>query len=237
MPEGNNEIDIRLHLELSRVYLKAEHYLDALKEIDAALSLAPHFADLNFEAGVVHGQLGHHEQAIQYYERALDANPTYIEARINLANALFEQHRVEEATHHQKLVHYVQEHKGLLYGIYGPRLANAHAVVGDLYVEMGMFREAADEYARAVRIAPRFHDIVLKLAQAYIEVGELDAARSALESIIQKEERHRTDAARLLGTILMKLGKREEALAVWKGVLSEAPEDAETLALVQRAQH
>ena len=85
------------------------------------------------------------------------------------------------------------------------RLANAHMGLGDLYLEAGAPTQAAEQYRTALTMRPRFHDIRNKLAQALLQLGELDAAGHELEPVLQGNPRFL--AARLnLGLVHFRRG-------------------------------
>jgi tetratricopeptide (TPR) repeat protein len=236
MNTEDNKQRINLHLELGRAYANAEQYPEALEELQYALEAAPDFADIHYELGVVLVCTGAYDRAVEQFNAALEINPNYLEARQSLANVLYEMGRQEEAAHHRRLLQYVQSHKGQLFGMYGGKLANAHASVGDLYAEIGMFQEAALEYEKAVQIAPQFFDIVLRLARAYMTLDELEKAESTVERVISRDSRFRFQATRMLGSILQLKGEPDKAIKVWKMLLEKRPDDPETMAMLRQAE-
>src|SRR5690606_15017830 len=95
------------------------------------------------------------------------------------------------------------------------RLANAHAEVGDLYQEAGAPMEAAVQYRRALEMRPRFHDIRNKLAQALLQLGDLDSAIEQLQLALEGNPRY-VPARLNLGLAYYRKGRIEDAEREWQ---------------------
>ena len=218
--------DIQLHLEMARAYLRRGRKEDALREFKAALALAPDYADIRHEIGIVYAITGKHEKAIEYFKSSLELNPNYLEPRLNLAITLSDMGRDEEAMMHFKKAKELEKSAGFIFGAAGSRIANAHATVGDLYCDIDAFDQAIEEYQKGVIIAPDFLDIAFKLAKAYLAKGNLSKAEETLEKIFTKDPNYK-EAARLLGSVYLKQGMKVKAKIIWQKLLDENPDDTE----------
>jgi Tfp pilus assembly protein PilF len=87
--------------------------------------------------------------------------------------------------------------------------------VGDLYLEAGAPTQAAEEYRTALTMRPRFHDVRNKLAQALLQLGDLDAAGAELQTALAGNARFL--AARLnLGLVHFRRGDYAAAAREWE---------------------
>ena len=87
----------RQHQVLGRDYFDRGQYAEAVREIEEALRLVPDFPDLHNQLGLALGMSGERERSVAAFRRALELNPNYLEARLNLAIVYNEMGRYEEA--------------------------------------------------------------------------------------------------------------------------------------------
>jgi tetratricopeptide (TPR) repeat protein len=73
-----------MHAETSHAYLDAGMTVEAISELEKAVSLCPTFADLRTRLGVLYRDAGDLQKAREQFEAAKDANPKYLQARIML---------------------------------------------------------------------------------------------------------------------------------------------------------
>ena len=181
--------------------------------------------------------LGEPERALEHFDRALAANPGYVEAHINRALTLNELGRFEEAREAFELAGQHEQHSGGEFPAAATaRLANAHAAVGDLYVHTGAHLLAAEQYRRALELRPGFHDIRNKLAVCLMEVGDLQGATAELQQVLDANPRF-LDARMNLGLAYYRSGLLGDALREWELSAQQAPEHPQVrayLALVER---
>lgn len=197
---------------------RAQKYFLELVEKDA------HFADVYNMLGVINHNSGQFNDAVEYFERALKLNPKYTEALLNLAVLYNDLGEYQKA---RKLYNKVQlkskEHKGSKMDPFiRAKLANQHADVGDVYEGIGFYKEAAEEYKKALKLAPSFHDIRCKLAICLREQRKFaDATRELKKAIKDNPKYHYAQIQ--LGVTQYASGKTEEALKLWKNVLKKVP--------------
>ncbi|MBN2364500.1 tetratricopeptide repeat protein [candidate division WOR-3 bacterium] len=228
---GSKQADILLHIEMGKAYLRRGRREDALRELKTALALAPDYPDLHHEIGVVYALTGNYEKAIEFFKKSIELNPKYLEPRLNLAITLSDAGYDKEAIEHFKAVKDIEKNSKFLFGAAGSRIANAHAYTGDLYFDVEAFDSAINEYKKGIEIAPDFLDIGLKLSKAYIAIGDFSSAEIQLLAILKKDPNFR-DALRILGSINLKMGKKDKAKAIWTKMLIENPEDNEAQVLL-----
>lgn len=207
-------------------------YAAALADFRDVLAERPEFADVRHLTGVCLSFVGQPEAALEEFDRALELNPGYIEAHLNKALTLNELGRFDEARAAFEAAWQAEQKSG------GPfsspvtaLLANAHAEVGDLYMEAGDPRKAAEQYRSALEMRPRFADIRNKLGKALLEAGELEQAESELGTALQDNPNF--VAARInLGLVKYRRGAKDEALRDWETALQAAPGNAQARAFL-----
>lgn len=220
-----------------RQAFERKDYSAALEYFEAILAENPEFADIRHFAGLCLVFLGRPEEALEQMQAALVVNPGYIEANINCALVLQELGRYEEArTAFERASEYEQRNHGRFPAAATARLANAHASVGDLYMETGAPGEAAAQYYMALELRPQFHDIRNKYATALLGMGRLDEAVQQLGRVLEGNSHF--IAARLnLGLALYRQGSVHAAAAEWETCRAQQPAHPQVrayLALLER---
>jgi Tfp pilus assembly protein PilF len=209
----------REHYE-KREYDKAEHFL--LKVIAQG---GNRFADVHNMMGVIHHDKGRLEEAREEFKRALDQNPNYTEAALNLAVTYNDLGEYEKAQHVYRGA-MVRDSRGPdeVDGFAKGKIANLHAELAQAYLDVGMPNEAVQEYRDAIRLCPQFADLRVKLANVYRQMNDLVAARYELEEAIRV--RPRFNPARIaMGVLLLVCGQRQKAIEQWEQVLNVEPEN------------
>ena len=219
-------------------------YAGALTDFQEVLRRNPRFADIRHLTGLCLSFLGHPDAALQQFNEAIGDLPAavpalvrYIEAHINRAITLNELGRFDEAqVAFSQAADLETESEGLFPAAASARLANAHAQLGDLYLEAGAPTEAAEQYRRALELRSHFHDIRNRLAQALLQLGELTAAAAELQAVLAANPRFL--AARLnLGLVYFRLGQVSAAAREWEAARQQQPANPQVrayLAMLER---
>jgi tetratricopeptide (TPR) repeat protein len=209
----------REHYE-KREYDKAEHFLSKVIEQGGT-----RFADLHNMLGVIHHDKGQLEQARDEFRRAVELNPHYTEAALNLAvtyNDLGEYEKAQQVYRSAitRDVRGAEEIDSFAKG----KIANIHADLGQAYLDVGMPNEAVQEYRNAIRLCPHFADLRVKLANVYRQMGDLVAARYELEEAIRVRPGY--NPARIaMGVLLLVSGQRQKATTLWEEALRLEPDN------------
>ncbi len=206
------------------VVLGREHY--AKREFDQAERmlrdvLAEHdkYADVHDMLGVICHSRGNFVAAEHHFERALELNPSYTEAALNLAVTYNDRGKYDKA---KEIYAKIKAGPAGLGPSLDPfargKIANMHAAVGEAYADAGLAREAILEYQSATRLCPEFSDLQVRLAALHRQVGDLPAAKASYEAALAARDAY--VPARLgLGITLFSMGDTTAAEREWKRVL------------------
>lgn len=152
------------------------------------LSTKPDFADIRNKMGIIYHQTNRRELAVRAFEKAIELNPGYTEASLNLAVALSEHGDYEKAREvFEKAARFTgqaaaapvdktKSAKPAVDPFVKGKLADEHLRLGKLYYGMGLLDEAIDEYQKALRLAPTFADIITQLGIALRDQGKQNEA-------------------------------------------------------------
>ena len=231
--------EIQLLIQRGKQSFEQRDYAAALTDFQEVLRRNPRFADIRHLTGLCLSFLGHPDAALQEFNQAVALNGRYIEAHINRAITLNELGRFDEAQlAFAQAAEFETESEGFFPAAVSARLANAHANLGDLYLDAGAPTEAASQFRSALAIRPHFHDIRNRLAQALLQLGELNEAAVELQAVLSANARF--IAARLnLGLVFFRLGHTEQAAHEWEIARQQQPANPQVRAylamLEQRA--
>lgn len=201
-----------------REYDKAERYLkEALSHTDL------HFADVYNMMGVIYHDRGRFLDAQASFEEALQVNPHYTEAALNLAVTLNDLGRYDDAKRIYQAISLREEGKKDPF-VKG-KLANLHAELATAYRDANMLPDAIVEYRKALLLCPQFADLRLKLSQVYLQKGDIPAAKFELEEAIAQRPNH-VPAYIALGVLHITQGSPELAKRSWEHALKIDPENA-----------
>jgi len=204
----------------NREYEKAEPFLLKVAETEGG------FADVMNMLGVIHHDRGQVVAARGYFEKALELNPRYTEAALNLAVTYNEQGMYDEArrVHEHAMSLQSSEGKHVIEPFARGKLSNMHADLGQAYAELQMFDKAITQYREALDLNPSFADVRTRLGQLLKDCGRFDDAQVELERV--KRERPGYVPARIsLGAVYFAKNDKSTAKGEWTEVLAIDPEN------------
>jgi len=222
----------RQHQVLGREYFERGLYPDAVREIEEALSLVPDFPDLHNLLGLALGMNGERERSVAAFRRALELNPNYLEARLNLAIVYNEMGRYDEALEEFAVAPPRDpDHENLSPDVRS-FLADSHVLLGDAYRDLGMPVDATQEYRKALKVAPQFLDVKNKLGSVYCGMGLYSDAEEELRSALAQNPRY-VEARATLGLVYYRSGRRHRAREEWEACLAEREGDVRSRAYLE----
>ena len=203
----------------AREYDKAERYLAQVVQEHQTL------ADVWNMLGVIYHAQGRFQVARQAFEAALAQNPGYTEAALNLAVTCNDLGAYGDAREiYMRAIARSHAEPRALDPFARGKLANMHADLGAAYASVGFHAEAAREYQKSLELSPAFVDLRTRLAGVLRDAGDLPGALRELD-IVKTTHPNFVPARLARGTLLLALGRRDDAIREWEGVLELAPED------------
>jgi tetratricopeptide (TPR) repeat protein len=144
------------------------------------LSMNPNFADIQNKMGIIYNQTNRLELAARAFEKALKLNPGYTEASLNLAVTYSDLGKYDKAKEISERAASFTSTTSASQQSIDPfvkgKLADEHLRVGKLYYGMGLLDDAIEEYRKALRLSPKFPDIITQLGIALRDKGKYDEA-------------------------------------------------------------
>lgn len=194
------------------------------------------FADVFNMLGAISFSKGDHAAARKRFQEALDINPRYTEACLNLAvtmNELGDYGSGEAAFNRARTASLVEQ--GTLDPYVKGRLANLHADIGEIYHGLGLHEEAVTEYLKALSLGPSFPDLRTRLGVLYRDMGEHDKAVQEFTRVKRDHPAYST-ASIQLGISYYSRGQVELAVDEWNSILSKDPGNPKALMYLKLAE-
>jgi len=208
-------MDIGSLLAQSRGLLDAGRHAEAVRCLETAVRRQPTFPDLHNQLGLALSMAGEPLRAESHLARAVELNPNYAEAHLNLAILLFERNAYNAARDH--LREFDRIVRGNAPGFPDPALddlARRHAELAERYRLYGLLQEAEEQLVAAVRLRPAYGDLRLRLVRVLFERAKLDAAAEQVEMLLRQRPDYQ-DAQLLRGHIELARGNPAGARAAW----------------------
>jgi len=122
---------------------------------------------------------GNFRQAAAYFKRALEINPNYTEASLNLVIAYNDMDEFKKAREVFSLAaQRAHPTPAAIDPFIAGKIANEHYKIGNIYLDFGLNDEAIEEFNKAIKLFPRLPDVHTKLGMALRNKGRLEDAIS-----------------------------------------------------------
>ena len=167
--------------------LAERDYAEAAVLFEEFLSAVPGRADALNALGVALYHLGRYQEAEQRYREALDVDPLYVNALVNLAALLQGSPETAEPLLRQALK-------------INPKYPGARAILGIMLLSSGNDREAKLAFRKAMKVSPKDPVALLGLAQIARVEGRFDEAESLLKRTLEVSPKMPTAWAALNAT-------------------------------------
>jgi tetratricopeptide (TPR) repeat protein len=201
-----------------REYDRAEHVLRQVIE------RTDRFADVYNMLAVILHERGDFVGAERHFERAVEINPNYTEALLNLAVTYNDLGKYEAARKVYAKIRREDGQTGVLDPFIRGKIANMHADLSQAYADAGCKPEAIEQLKRAIELCPTYADLQTRLGSLYRDTDNFALAREHYEAARASNPKY-APARILLGVTLLSLGEIDEAIAEWTEVLAVDPEN------------
>lgn len=155
-----NYADLRYHAAVACRKLK--DYEAAEEHLHEALTINPRFARAVYEQGLLTYEQGNHDMGLKRLQQALSLEPSFRNEKFSRA---LQQH--EKGQHERALATFeavVEEESPVA----------VHARVADALYKRGLFLQAAEEYEKAIQLAPTYADLRCHYGLALHALGRID---------------------------------------------------------------
>jgi tetratricopeptide (TPR) repeat protein len=228
---------LKEQLLLGREHFNKREYDKARELLREVVTRADHFADIHHMLGVIAHSDGEFIEAQVHFERAVEINPNYTEAQLNLI-VIYNELGMYDAARRLYATIRSREQDGRSIDPFAMgRIANMHADTSQAYLDAGMVPEAIRELEKAVVLGPRFADLRTRLGVLYRDSGDKRRARQQFEAAIEANPRY-GQARIMLGVLLLSAGDIDPAVAEFEEVIANDPENrsARTYLRIARTQ-
>jgi tetratricopeptide (TPR) repeat protein len=215
----------------AQLYLRLGRFDAAEKLLKATLSELGSVSNVHNLLGLTYYKQSKFAEAIVEFNRALSANPEFVEAGLNLAATLCDVSRYEDAAAIFAQLQARITHRKKLPPLILGRIANLHVESGRAYEDCSMYSDAVQEYRRALSLFDRMSDVRLRLSRLYVKLGQMDKAHRELEQLIKLDPEN-SEAHTLLGLIYFKLQKLDFAKVHWREAQKIDPFDSASRGLL-----
>jgi Flp pilus assembly protein TadD len=144
----------------------------AAELFDEFVSLVPGRADVLNALGVALNRLGRYQEAEQRFREAIDIDPEYADALVNLASLLQANPAAAEPLLRRALK-------------INPKYPGARAILGLMLLSSGQEHEARIAFRKAQKVSPRDHVALLGLAHIARVEGRFEEAESLLKRTLE----------------------------------------------------
>jgi len=200
-PPAVKKAKLQLPLQVRPFDTKIEKE-DLLARLDKALDTYEKKAPIHYVLALTYSELLQTEKALAHFRDCLKLDPNNVSAIADYSKQLTQLGKYPEVV--ELITPRIKA------GSNEPRI---HAELGNAYLQSGEIEQACSVLENAVRLFPNDGTILLRSAQAEVQRGNFEVAEKNARAALSVGEKS-DGTYMVLSTALIRLGKREEALAV-----------------------
>jgi cytochrome c-type biogenesis protein CcmH/NrfG len=186
--------------------------------------------------GTIYYDQGKFNKAVRAFRRALELEPTFTDASVGLSIILNDIGKYEEG---RKVFEEARELLARQTAQDDPyvneKFSIKHDELGEMYFHHARFKDALDQYYKALALSSRKPELTLKVVECYMRLDESDKALKELRGLV-KEYPGFLSARIRLGRILFDIGDVQNAIEQWEAVVERDRTHAEAQRLLRQAQ-
>lgn len=205
---GASQSRFQSHIDRGKAYFADEKLAKASVEFRNALQIEPQSAEAAYLTGRVQELRGQYDEAVEFYQSAIESDPGFDPARASLAKTLILGGAFERALHviepgldkhpdnpdllaaRAAARHEVRDEEGALADAHravqiAPRNENAVSILAGLYQANGDYPKALDVVNAAVRLSPDSVDLHQTLAMLDVAIGKHVEAQEQLRRAVE----------------------------------------------------
>lgn len=212
------------------------HYAQAEPILNQLQLQMPKNPEIYQMLATIYYSSGQFNKAIKTFKRALEIDPHYTDASVGLSIILNDLGRYDEGKkvfiEAQSLL---DQRKGSQDPFIEEKFAAKHEELADLYFQYKRYNEAVIEFLKAIDLSRRKGELVIRLSEVYLQMGQKEKAiRDLKRLILDQPDCH---AARIkLGLIFYNNNNIAEAVEQWEAILVREPRYGDALKYLKMAQ-
>lgn len=236
------------YLERGKEYLTQQNYDKAVIEFKNALQIDPKYAEAYFLFGQAEEALHNYQQAYGLFHTAVELNPDYFAARVELARYFILGGDLAKATEQIDAVLKKQptnsdallvkaaiaeregkdedaiKQAGELIKT-APSETGAYALLADIYFKQQKLENSIEILRQGITANPKDVSLHMSLATVYVKQGENDKAAEMLQECVTLEPQNLQWRVNLAG-FLMRTNQLDKAEKVLRTAIEQDPKDA-----------
>lgn len=186
--------------------------------------------------GTIYYDQGKFNKAIRAFRRALELEPTYTDASVGLSIILNDIGKYEEGRKvfdeaRELLARQTSQDDPYL----NEKFSIKHDELGELYFHHTRYKEALDQYYKALALSNRKPELTMKIVETYARLQEPEKALKELRGLIKDYPGFLSARVRL-GRVLYDMSDVEGAVEQWEAVIQREPGHSEANRLLRQAQ-
>lgn len=186
--------------------------------------------------GTIYYDQGKFNKAIRAFRRALELEPTYTDASVGLSIILNDIGKYEEG---RKVFDEARELLARQNSHDDPyvneKFSIKHDELGEMYFHHNRYKEALDQYYKALALSNRKPELTMKVVECYSRLQEPEKALRELRNLIKDYPGFLSARVRL-GRIMYDTGDVEGAIEQWEATVQREPSHSEANRLLRQAQ-
>lgn len=236
--------NLKNRYQLAKNLRKEGEFAASAYEFIQAAAEASIKEDCFVQTGDLYTILGNHQQAVDYYKKALNSNNKNADTHLKLAKAYDELGEANLAnTEYNYTLAQVDNNMPLLLELESiwikkignsPNNAEAHTNLGAVYQKLGDNTKALEEYAKAKTLNPRNLTTRFNIGTLYQGQKEYNLAINAYDDVLQFDPKN-TSARYYKAICLSELKQFDKAVQEYKKLLAIEPNNAEVRKLMFEA--
>lgn len=203
--------------DLGVIFMQSKRLDEAAEVFERAAKLAPRVYLPRLNLGIIRTKQARYKEAIEVLDKLHKENPTFIEVRAPLADALMAAGRLDQAESHLRAA--LAEGK-LDRGAEG----NARYLLGLLLNRKQKFGEAVQELGSAAKLLPSGSRIRFQFGAALLQMKRYDEAERELQEAYRLSGPELGAAQFLLGEIYFLTKRYDNAMRAFEQYLVDVPE-------------
>lgn len=200
------------HFSLAYALLEQERTEEAISEFYTGLQLSPKDYKGWYQLGRAYDKKGEFEQALKAFTQCLQIKPSFTDARFLQAMSYAKTGKLKEAE--ATLVEFLQAN---------PKLDNAWNNLGNIQFLNKNYAAAESSYQKAAELSPQRGDILMNLANLYLEQQKVTEGLGYLERAARLKGTD-VDLWYQLGSICELHHRPAEAVAAWREAIRLQPD-------------